>query len=966
MPAGENPLKNHTTRLTDGDYILSPSLTNIYSGLHGNGIMLLEDGATGDGDRDSAADLAGAMTASDNVLTIKPGYAVIDGMVVRFGADAHAGMGTDYTLTLQDSTVNFGETNTNHLSTSGDTCLLVVYVCTNKSGTPNNKNIQVEAGTKVNGSYPASPEDFLTDPNSSFNSKQSTVLAVLKATYDVSNGDMNLDITNVYDCRTFIRRDPVYFSPMTKDAAGTYTNNIKTHTTLDGMHGGTNENGALDGSPFGAMWMTKNTSDEAMLMFSGEQASARRTWRLGPDKMQHYTGSGPTVTFTFDGTNVWNVEPSAAININPSGDFPISHMVSIYNSDDTYAVTFDSAGIAISVGALSSAMFTFDGTNWKQVFAGAQVAGTASGTEGLIQFRGSQSGVHSSNTGFKFEKGEATGVLINNGAGYAGGTATALTVDTVTATDKIAIGDVLRRNTAGGDIIGTVTAVASTSVTFAAGTLNAVVNNDNLYRDSDLTLTGNASISGNILNPKGVEMVPTSKNPYSAEEGNTLWLNSAVSNRLYQGVYKLLNSSDIVGVTTLLGLTDVPINYSGGEDKFLYVDSSTQATGVIVANGGGSTYAAGTTSAMTFSTVAPNTVIAVGDQLRQTNSSGTIVGTVTAVDATTITIGAGTGVTLTNGNTLYRDNVVRFVSIASSNLPANLSTITNIGPAGTLTVNQDLTVTGDLTVSGDNTTLNVGTIDVEDKHILLGKVDSPTETTADGGGIILQGDATATPATKSILWSNANDAWQFNQHIFPSADSTYSLGASGTRFANAYFDTFNTTTATFTGDVTFDTNTLKVDAANNRVGVLQATPEATFQIDEVGHGYKKTAGTGDNSSTSTHIYLPLFDMKKFRGGSALIEVVNATDNSSEVFRVTFTHNGTASSAASAFTFDVVDVGIKTHGNTACTIAVVASETDGTIDASDYAGGLTQLAIKMTPGINSQNYTTKVSWEAIAI
>ena len=962
---GENPLKNHTTRLTDGDYILSPSLTNLYSGLHGNGILLLEDAATGDTDRDSAADLGGAITASNNVLTIKPGYAVIDGMVVRFGADAHSNSFSNYTLTLQDSTVNFGSTNTDHLSTAGDTCLLVVYVCSNKSGTPNNKNIQVEAGTKVNGSYPLTPEAFLTDPNSSFDSKQSTVLAVLKAEYNSSHGDMNLNITNVYDCRTFIRRDPIYFSPMTKDAVGTYTNNVKTHTTLDGMHGAGNENGALDGSPFGALWMTKNTSDEAVLMFSGEQASSRRTWRLGPDKMQFYDGSGPTVTFTFDGTNIWNVEPAAAININPSGDFPISHVVSVYNSDDTHAVTFDSAGIAVTVGALSSAMFTFDGTNWKQVFAGAQVAGTASGAQGLIQFRGTQSGVHSSDAGFKFDKGEATGVLINNGSGYAGGTTTALAVDTVDATTKIAVGDVLRRNTAGGDIIGTVTAVASTSVTFAAGTLNAVSNNDNLYRDSDMTLTGNASISGNILNPKGMEMVPIAKNPYSANAGNTLWMNSTQSNRLYQGANKILNDSDTVGVSTLIELTDLPINYSGGEDKFLYVDTSTQATGVIVANGGGSGYNAGTTGAMTFSTVAPNTVIAVGDQLRKTNSSGAIVGTVTAVNATTITIGAGTGVSLSNGDTLYRDNKVRFVSILSSHLESNLNTITHIGPAGILTVNQDLTVTGNLTVSGANTVLNVSDIEVEDKHILLGKVGSPTDSTADGGGLILQGDDTTYPQ-KTILWDNNTDAWRFNQHILPSADSTFNLGSSAVRFANAYFDTFNTTTATFTGDVTFDTNTLKVDAANNRVGILQATPEATFQIDGVGRGYKQVAGTGNNSSTGTPIYAPLFDMKKFRGGSALVEVVNATDNSSEVFRVTFTHNGTASSAASAFTYDVVDVGIKTHGNTACTIAVAASETDGTTDAGDYGAGLTQLAIKMTPGQNSQNYTTKVSWEAIAI
>ena len=41
-----NALHEHMKILTDGDFLLSPSLTNIYEGLHGNGILLLEDGAT--------------------------------------------------------------------------------------------------------------------------------------------------------------------------------------------------------------------------------------------------------------------------------------------------------------------------------------------------------------------------------------------------------------------------------------------------------------------------------------------------------------------------------------------------------------------------------------------------------------------------------------------------------------------------------------------------------------------------------------------------------------------------------------------------------------------------------------------------------------------------------------------------------------------------------------------------------
>jgi len=76
------------------------------------------------------------------------------------------------------------------------------------------------------------------------------------------------------------------------------------------------------------------------------------------------------------------------------------------------------------------------------------------------------------------------------------------------------------------------------------------------------------------------------------------------------------------------------------------------------------------------------------------------------------------------------------------------------------TVAGDMTVTGDLTVSGDTTTVNTETLLVEDKNIELGKVGSPSDSTADGGGITLKGST-----DKTILWENDTDSWNFNQNI---------------------------------------------------------------------------------------------------------------------------------------------------------------------------------------------------------
>lgn len=81
----------------------------------------------------------------------------------------------------------------------------------------------------------------------------------------------------------------------------------------------------------------------------------------------------------------------------------------------------------------------------------------------------------------------------------------------------------------------------------------------------------------------------------------------------------------------------------------------------------------------------------------------------------------------------------------------------------------DLTVK-DLTVQGTTTTINSTTLTVDDKNIELGSVDSPSDTTADGGGITLKGTT-----DKTIIWDNANDNWTFNQNVNVSASQVYKI-----------------------------------------------------------------------------------------------------------------------------------------------------------------------------------------------
>jgi hypothetical protein len=91
---------------------------------------------------------------------------------------------------------------------------------------------------------------------------------------------------------------------------------------------------------------------------------------------------------------------------------------------------------------------------------------------------------------------------------------------------------------------------------------------------------------------------------------------------------------------------------------------------------------------------------------------------------------------------------------------ANAATSLSIGAStGTTTVNNDLVITGNITVNGTTTTINSTTYNVDDKNIELGAVATPTDTTADGGGIDLLGTT-----TKYLRFDNANQNWTSSEN----------------------------------------------------------------------------------------------------------------------------------------------------------------------------------------------------------
>jgi hypothetical protein len=158
------------------------------------------------------------------------------------------------------------------------------------------------------------------------------------------------------------------------------------------------------------------------------------------------------------------------------------------------------------------------------------------------------------------------------------------------------------------------------------------------------------------------------------------------------------SGTDVVGLAEFVSGDTVPVA-SGG-------------TGTTTSTGTGSVVL-GTSPAITTSLTTPSTTFAL------VNTTATTVNFAGA--ATALSIGAGTGTT---------------------------------------TINNDLTVTGNLDVKGTVSFIESTTTQVLDKNLELGKVASPTDTTADGGGITLLG-----ATNKTFNWVNATAAWTSSEKL---------------------------------------------------------------------------------------------------------------------------------------------------------------------------------------------------------
>jgi len=427
-----NPLSGHTAgandSLKDGSHIVSPSLTNLYEGVRGNGIILLQDAISDNSDRNTPANLPGAVvTHSDaNTVTVKGGLVVLDNVVYSFAG----GPGNTQNVVLNQASSNVHKNGTFDALETGEECLFVIYLCSDGDA----QHIHFQQGTNITSAsaYPTTPSGFLTTPDSSHNVHQSVVLATVRAIYNGSASGTNagsdglkITISEINDKRHFIRPSPIYLSPMTGDSGAS----VDSNTDLDNLHDSSAQQGDFSGSDLGAIWMSRGPDDTGdtetndVLYFSGYQDGARRTFRLGPGKFVTVASGGGTKTFTFDGGTVFRFNTNTATNLNPDGTFPSGHMVIIsnLNSVGQADLTFDSTALNDTINPQESSIYVYSGSAWVRIFEGSSISYTPAGSTGHVQYKGSD-GAFDSEAAFTYTEGTNTltlagPIVMNTGAG---------------------------------------------------------------------------------------------------------------------------------------------------------------------------------------------------------------------------------------------------------------------------------------------------------------------------------------------------------------------------------------------------------------------------------------------------------------------------------------------------------------------------------------------------------------------
>jgi hypothetical protein len=237
-----------------------------------------------------------------------------------------------------------------------------------------------------------------------------------------------------------------------------------------------------------------------------------------------------------------------------------------------------------------------------------------------------------------------------------------------------------------------------------------------------------------------------------------------------------------------LSLTDASIIREGStpndfETTLLIIDPSADRT-ITFPDVTGTVAVLDATQTLTNKTIslASNTVTSTLAQLNTAVSDADVASLAGSETLTNKTIALGSNTvsgTIAEFNTAVTDQDLATLAgsetLTNKTISFSSNTLTGVAPLAAPALTGDasavnLTISGNLTVNGTTTNLNSTNLVVEDKNIILADVDTPTDITADGGGITIKG-----ATDKTFNWIDATDAFTSSEHINLASGKSYYL-----------------------------------------------------------------------------------------------------------------------------------------------------------------------------------------------